>query len=199
MNQDFNKFKCLIEIMESEPKLQPPEGLSEKIMMRLAVEERHDLWRKSKGAISDFLVGRYHFGWSPKLTVSSPRECSYCFFMTGFFYLVMGIILMVGFKTISSSFSATDWIKLQPYVTLSTAIWLLALGGILIMESRTAFKIARFGTLLYIFCTVSNGVLMSSYLHIPYAGIIMTGFIVAGIVMGTMLALAVENLEFRPV
>ena len=179
MNKDSNEFKNLIQLIESAPKLSPPDRLTQEIMARLDVAEKAGIWTKIKGDLQDLVRGSYTFRWAQKLTVSNLRECSYCFFMTGFFYLVMGVILMAGFRTISGSLSQTDWIQLQPCLSLSTAIWLLALGGILILKNRIALKIARLGTLIYIFCTVSNGVLMSSYLHIPYAGIIMTGFIIA--------------------
>jgi len=195
MDQNFEKYESLIEMIDSTPKVQPPERLTANIMRRLDVTEKASIWTRIKDDLQDLVRGTYKFAWTQKLTVSNPRECSYCFFMTGFFYFVMGIILMSGFRTISGSSSQTDWINLQPFLSLSTAIWLLALGGILILKNRTALKIARLGTLIYIFCTVSNGVLLSTYLHIQFAGIIMTGFIIGGIVMGAMLALAVETVE----
>ena len=111
----------------------------------------------------------------------------------------MGIVLATGFKAISSAMAATDWIALQPHVALGIAAWLLALGMVLIMDGSTAIKIARYGTLIYVFFAVVNGILMRSYLHIPYAGLFIIGFVAASALMGVMLALAVKKVELRPV
>lgn len=191
MDQDFNEFKQLIELMESAPQLEPPERLSQDVMARLAVGEKQGSELKLKDAIYAFWSGRLKFA------VSSPRECSYCFFVTGFFYFVMGLILIAGFKATSAAPSVMNWISLQPYFILGMAAWMIILGGILITDNGTGLKIVRIGTFIYIFSTVFNGIQISPYLHVPYAGIFLTGFIIAGITIGSILAFAVQILQFR--
>ena len=111
----------------------------------------------------------------------------------------MGIMLITGFKAISYAMATTDWIALQPHVALGTATWLLALGMVLMMDGSTAIKIARYGTLIYVFSAVVNGILMRPYLHVPYAGLFISGFVATSALMGFMLALAVKKVESRPV
>jgi hypothetical protein len=44
-----------------------------------------------------------------------------------------------------------------------------------------------------------NGILMRSYLHVPYANVFTIGFVATSALMGVMLALAVKKVELRPV
>jgi FtsH-binding integral membrane protein len=111
----------------------------------------------------------------------------------------MGMMLMAAFKGITSNISTTEWIRLQPQLALGTAVWFIALGTLLMVDGRTAMKLARYGTLFYIFFTVVNGMLMQPYVHIPYAGIFIVGFVATGVLMGVILAIAVQKMELKPV
>jgi len=118
MNDNFEAYKDLVELMRAAPKAQAPEGFTGKVMTTLPA--------------------------------CNPQECAFYFFITGFFYLIMGLVLMSGFK-ISSNMTAVDWIRLQPQVTLGIAIWLFALGAVLMADGRSIVRLARLGTLFYIF------------------------------------------------
>jgi hypothetical protein len=67
------------------------------------------------------------------------------------------------------------------------------------LDGSAGIKAARYGTLFYIFFTVMNGILMRPYLHIPYAGIFIIGFVGTSTLIGVMLALAVQKMELRTV
>jgi hypothetical protein len=107
----------------------------------------------------------------------------------------MGIILMAGLKAISSGITVASWIALQPIFTLGSAIWLLSLGILLVLDGKIAVKIAQYGTLLYIFFTVFNGILMRPYLRVPHADVFVIGFVATGALMGIMLSLAVKKVD----
>ena len=90
--------------------------------------------------------------------------------------------------------ASMEWIKLQPHLTIGAAIWLLALGVVLIMGGSNGMKIAKDGTLFYIFSAVVNGTLMRLYLHVPFAGVFIIGFVATSAFMGGPLALAVQKI-----
>jgi len=106
---------------------------------------------------------------------------------------------MAGFEAIGSSMAAMDWIRLQPHLTIGAAIWLFALGVVLMLDGSAGIKAARYGTLFYVFFAVANGILMRPYLHVPYADVFIIGFVATSALMGVMLALAVKKVELRPV
>jgi hypothetical protein len=188
----------IIDLIKSTPAIEPPDDFTRRLMGRLP-ELDHGLWAMAKQTLFNPSGTGVRSRWAQILPVSNTRECSFCFFVTGFFYLIMGIVLMAGFKAIGSSMAAMEWITLQPHLTIGAATWLLALGMVLMMDGSTAIRIARYGTLFYIFFTVFNGILMRPYLHVPYAGVFIIGFVATSALMGVMLALAVNKVELRPV
>jgi hypothetical protein len=188
----------IIDLIKSTPSIQPPDNFTPMVMARLP-ELDQGIWAKATHALFNPSGTGVRSRWAQIMPISNTRECSFCFFITGFFYLIMGIVLMAGFKAIGSSMAAMEWITLQPHLTIGAAAWLLALGMVLMMDGSTAIKIARYGTLFYIFFTVLNGILMRSYLHVPYANVFIIGFVATSALMGVMLALAVKKVELRPV
>jgi predicted neutral ceramidase superfamily lipid hydrolase len=198
MNENMNEYKDIINLMEATPKAPVPDHFTQNVMGRVA-ELDQGAWAKLKQALFNPSGAGVQSRWAQILSVSNTRECSFCFFITGFFYLIMGIVLIAGFKAIGSSMAATGWITLQPYLTIGAAMWLLSLGALLIMDGRAAVKIAQYGTLLYIFFTVFNVILMRPYLHVPFAGVFIIGFVATSAFMGVMLAFAVHKMELRPV
>jgi hypothetical protein len=60
-------------------------------------------------------------------------------------------------------------------------------------------KIAKYGTLLYIYIAVVNGTLIRLYLHVPFAGMFIIGFVATNVFIGVLLALTVQKMELRPV
>lgn len=198
MNDKMNEYKDLINIMKEKPKVPTPDHLTARVMCRLPELDQRT-WVKVKHPLPTPLWTGIQSRGEQMLNVSNNRECSFYFFITGFFYLIIGIVAMIGFKEISSGMAVMEWIGLQPYIALGTAIWLLTLGIILMMDGKTAIKITKYGTLFFIFFTVFNGILMRSYLHIPYGGAFIIGFMAASALMGVMLALTVQKMDLRPV
>jgi hypothetical protein len=197
MNDNISEYKHLVSMMTSAPKVPAPKGFTQNVMGRLPAG--HGIWSMIGNVLPGILQEGAQSVWERGIRVPSKTECSFYFFITGFFYLIMALVLMASFKVVISSQAAADWIALQPHVTLGAAIWLLALGALLIMDGRTAIKIAQYGTLFYIFFAVLNGILIWSHLRIPYAGIFIIGFTGTSALMGAMLVLAVKKMDLNPV
>jgi hypothetical protein len=201
INDKISEHEDLIKRMEAEPKVPPPDGFTERVM-GLLPDLNQGFWEKVKHSFINHSWAGNQSRWAQMLSVSNRRDCSFCFFITGYFYLIMGIVMMAGFKSIGPSLAAMEWITLQPHLTIGAAAWLLALGMVLMMDGSIAIKIARYGTWLYIFFTVFNGTLMTHYLHVPYAGLFIIVFMVTStlmVVMGVMFAFAIQKIELRPV
>jgi len=188
----------IIDLIKSTPAIPSPDDFTPRVMGRLP-ELDQGVWAKVKYALFNLSWAGIQSRWVQILPVSNTRECSFCFFITGFFYLIMGIVLMAGFEAIGSSMAAMDWIRLQPHLTIGAAIWLFALGVVLMLDGSAGIKAARYGTLFYVFFAVANGILMRPYLHVPYADVFIIGFVATSALMGVMLALAVKKVELRPV
>lgn len=189
MNSNIDEHKDLIQLIKAVPEVSAPESFTLKVMDRLQAKAKLSFFNTSWISIQSH--------WTHLLSVSDGRRCSLCFFITGYFYLIMGIILVVGFQSIGSSITSMEWLELQPYFVIGVAIWLLSLGMILMTGSNTAIRIAKYGTCLYVFFTVINGMLVWYHLHTPYAGASFVGLVGINTLMGFLLALAVQKTELR--
>lgn len=193
----MEKFADIIEQIEKQKTMNPPPSLTDNVVGRLP-DKYPGIWPAAASVTHDL----YSRAVAPDFSQSDSvtcRECSFYFFITGFFYLIMGIILMTGFRETASVTAMMEWIKLQPYFTTGTAVWLFAIGAILMMDVGTGIKIAQYGTLLYIFCAVMNSVMLWPSLRVPYAGLFITGLAATGALMGIMLARALQKMEVRAV
>ena len=191
----MDKHQDIINRIKSTPVMQPPAAFTDIVMRRLP-----DRYPGILYAAGPFLNQLYNQALAPDGDQAgglSRRECSFYFFITGFFYLIIGIVLIIGFQGISTGMVATEWIKLQPHLTIGAALWLLALGVVLMLDGSAGVKAARYGTLIYVFFAVVNGILMRSYLNVPFAGVLIIGFVAASAFMGVMLAQAVKKVEVR--
>jgi hypothetical protein len=198
MNDKMSEYEDLIHIIEATPKVPVPDHLTERVMSRLP-ELDQSVWAKLKHSLSNPSWGGIQYRWEQMPNVSNTRGCSFYFFITGFFYLIIGIIAIIGFKEISSRMAVAEWIGLQPYIALGMGIWLFALGIVLMIDGSVSIKAARYGTLFFIFFTVFNGILTQSCLHVPYAGVFVIGLVATSALMGVILALAVQKTDLRTV
>jgi hypothetical protein len=193
----MEKFNDIIEQIKKQKTENPPRSLTENVIGRLP-DIYPGLWLAAATIIYDL----YKRAVAPDDSQSDGvtcRECFFYFFITGLFYLIIGIILTIGFRQMDSGTIVMKWIKLQPYFTIGTALWLFSLGTILMMEDSIGIKIAKYGTLLYIFCAVLNSAMLWPYLRIPYASVFITGLAATGALMGIMLVRAVQKMELRSV
>jgi len=183
MNDNMNQYRDIIDMIQAAPGAPLPDHFTQNVIARLAVMNPSGVAAQPR--------------WARLLSVSDQREGAFCFLITGFFYLIMGIILLAGFKAVGSGIGEMEWIKLQPHITIGMAAWLLISGGLLIADGRTAIKVAQYGTLLFIFFAVMNGILMRPYLRVPHADVFITGFVAVNALMGVMLSLAARTMEVR--
>jgi len=193
----MEKFNDIIEQIKKQKTENPPRSLTENVMGRLP-DKYPNTWLAAASLVLNLFMRSLETDGCQEEGMTC-RECSFYFFITGLFYLIIGIILSMGLRGTDSGTAVMTWIKLQPYFTLGTAVWLLALGAILIMDGSMGIKIAKYGTLLYIFCAVANSVLLWPHLRIPYAGIFVIGLTATGALMGIMLVRAVQIMELRTV
>lgn len=192
MNDNFSEYSNLIRSIEAVPQTNTPSDFTQRIMERLP-EQDTSMLSKLKQAWFEF-----NFGWDGETGAVSKTEGSFYYFIIGFFYLIIGIVVLMGFKSISSGMETMSWIGLQPYLAIGIAILFFTLGGLLMIDGSAGIKAARYGTLFYIFSTVVNGVLIRSYLHIPYAGIFIVGIVGTSVFMGVMLVQSLQKIELRP-
>jgi hypothetical protein len=192
----MDKHQYIIDRIKAVRAIQPPASFTDNIMKQLPDRYPMILY------IGSFAYQLYNLAMAPDGDNKSGltyKECSFYFIITGLFYLVIGVIMAIGLHGISSGIDAMGWINLQPKINIGVALGLLAFGALLIVDGNLGVKAARFGTLIYLFFVLINGLLMRQYLNIPFAGIFIIGFVAASAFMGIMLAQAVNKAEVKTV
>ena len=173
-------------------------------MSRKTYQTKHEA--TDKNSASSSLWASVKSRWLQFMTISSGKECSYRFFFVGYFLLVSGIVLMVGFNKIGFTpsrmdwFSYTpsimDWFSLLPHFILIFMILNLVLGLVLMRGGSTAIKAAKYGTYFYIFFITFNGALLWLHIHPPFVGTVSIIFFVAmNLLMASMLLHAVKQMN----
>ncbi|MCK9196870.1 MAG: hypothetical protein M0P16_07810 [Syntrophales bacterium] len=184
------RFRDLTEIMRKAPRRETPEGFTERVMERLP---------EGKGGVRRFSFLRPF--WTPAYTRYLTRgfqlpvtktECAFYFLLTGFFYLVLGSIMMLGLQRLTGLLHP-GWLSVQPIFGLLLAVGLMALGVVLYSNGRSAIRVARIGTVLYAVLVILNGCIGALWTHVPVAFFIAAIFSLTGLGMAAFLGIAVDQ------
>jgi hypothetical protein len=70
--------------MEATPKATVPKHFTETVMSRLP-EMEHSVWLRAKNVFLNPVKGVLNVDWAQKFHVANKWECSFYFFITGFF------------------------------------------------------------------------------------------------------------------
>ncbi len=190
MNDEYREYEEIIRRLETLPQELPREQLTQTVMAHLQ-ERDESLWGRFKARASNLIAG------GEKEETVSKTACSFYYFITGFFYLLIGVVSTIRFQKTGSQTVISGWMGLQPYIAIGTALWLFILGIVLRFDGQIGVRTARYGTLLFVFASVVNSILLRPCLHIPYALVFIIGLAATCVMMGVILVRAVQKMELR--
>lgn len=185
----WEHFRDLTGIMGNVPPKQPPEGFTMKIMARLPEEKathRQLLFRQLFS--NSVFATNLNTGFRNAVT---KTECSFYFLLTGFFYLILGLIMMLGLP-LPEGFYHPEWLTIQPLIGLLLAAELIALGIAVYANGESAVRFVRIGVLLYAILIILNGLVGTLYIRIPIAIFFAAIFSITGLGITILLRLAVD-------
>lgn len=187
--ETYEEFAPIIALAKASEPVEPRPGFTRRVMSKIApgTEEhpqsrRHYPRRHTTGALLSNLT-----------QAASRADIALCFFLAGFFYLILGIVLFVGLKSFELRLSETGWIMLQPRIAFVTAALLSALGLILMIKDLSGIRIAHVGVIAYILFSVFNGIRLHLAPASPFnlAGILC--FVGGSVLLGLFLAATVQK------
>lgn len=184
-NQNWEPFRDLTELMENTDKKQVPDGFTAQIMTRLAKEK--DV--VPRFSFTDLFSTTLNFRFRYSVT---KTECSFYFLLTGFFYFILGLILMIGLP-LPAVMQTNQWLSFQPVLGLLLAFELAVIGIILYQKGHSAIFFARMGTLLYTALVILNCWIGTFYVQFPVALLFMAIFSLTGLGIAFLLALAIDQ------
>lgn len=183
-------FRDLTWIMENTLPKQPPEGFTAKIMVRLPEEKIP----RRKFLFNQLFIHAI-FSTNMKMSFRNPvtkKECSFYFFLTGFFYLILGLILMLGLS-LSGGLNFPEWLTIQPIVGLLLAAELIILGIAVYKSGESAIRFTRIGIILYAALIILNGLVGTLYISVPVAIFFAAIFSITGLGITILLRMAIDS------
>ena len=187
----WRELERITSLARLSPQIQPPADLDAKVMTRIG-SLRPALWSR----VRDFLLQPVDTRIDFKRAFSgsaSGSECSFYFIMAGFYFLIVGLILMFGIGRFGGEWLMVRWVRMQPHIALVTAVWLVVLGIFILKDGAVAAKVARIGTVAYIGLLILDAVAIHMTAGFPLALVFLFSFIGTGVLTGLFLAKIIWN------
>ncbi len=187
------RFRDLTEMMAKVPRQEPPEGFTAKVMARLSEEkiaaERFSFWRMlGVPILATNLAGGFR-------RPVAKTECAFYFILTGFFFLVLGLILISGLQKLTVATPVAGWLTMQPLFSLLAAFGLLALGLAIYLDGIIALRLARVALFIFAVMVIVNGWKGMTVTNDPFAVFIAAIFSLTGLGLAAFLGIAVDHYE----
>lgn len=184
-DEKWEQFRDLTEIMENAGQKQPGEDFTAKVMSLLPEEMETE---------QPFSLGRlfptdFNFGFRNSVT---KTECAFYFFLTGFFYFILGLIMMIGLP-LPVMIRNNGWLSIQPLFGILLSSGLIALGIVLYKKGESAIRFVRIGTILYVALIILNGWIGTLYIEFAASIFFVAVFSLTGLVFAVLLGLALDH------
>jgi hypothetical protein len=184
-DEKWRQFRDLTEIMENAEKKRPSDNFTSEVMARLSEKEETSGLLNLRRLFPTIM--NFSFGDSVTRT-----ECAFYFFLTGFFYLVLGFILMLGLR-LPAVLINSGWLSFQPAFGLILAAELALMGIAVYKDGDISIRFVRAGTLLYAALILINGFMGAFFVRLPMAAFFNVIFSITGLATAFLLGLAVNR------
>lgn len=154
----MEKFADIIEKIERQKAVTPPDNLVNQVMVGVKKVENGTMYkfnhflfqpRELSSDVVNILSGK----------IISTGQCSFLLFMVGLLYLIVGLIVTLGLKDALGIENINLWLRIQPYITIVSAILIICTGLIILYNPRTII-IAQYGIIVHtIFIAVNACIL----------------------------------------
>lgn len=182
----YEDLERIVSLARLSPPVEPPADLDAKVMARIEAL-KPSLWVRVREFLLQPVDTRIDLtrAFSGSL---SGSECSFYFIMAGFYFLIVGLILMFGLGRLGGEWLMVKWVRMQPHLVLMTAVWLVVLGIFILRDGGAAARVARIGTVSYIGLLILDAVAIHVTAGFPVALVFFFSFIGTGVLAGLFLA-----------
>jgi len=189
----MDRYRDIIERMEGIPPVRPPEHFTETVMRRV-----HAAGEKSiMVTVREYCA---HHGVLGALRTVIARnmegtDCPLSFFVTGAFYMIMAIVLMVGLGEVGGDETVVQMVRFQTQMTLVSSVLLIALGVLMASDGPASIRVGKFGLLAYVCLVIVNSLVLQAAFRISIADTFTVIFAGTGMMMGAYLAVKIDHYQ----
>ncbi len=184
-------FEFILNLLKSSATVTPPPDFTPKVIQCLSQLNIDPRRSSDRNSLNDRLQDAIGNLTSP----ATAMEMATCFFLSGFFYLVLGISLHLGLKSLGVNPQATGWIYYQPHLAVLIAMGFSTVGFLFLKNSHRAFRIANLTTIVYILFSIFNSVQVQLISSNPFSISAVLCFSAGTIFVGVFLAVTVNNFK----
>lgn len=181
----LEQFRDLTEVMENTGQKRPADNFTSSVMLRLYEQKE----QPRPVFLRQLFPNALKFSFNNSVT---RTECSFYFFLTGFFYLVLGFILLMGLRT-PAGLPESRWLLFQPSFGIILAAGLAIMGVAVYKDGDISINFVRAGTLIYAVLIILNGFTGAFLMRIPVEAFYNVIFSITGLAIAFLLALAVNR------
>ena len=118
-------FKEIILLARTSQSVKVPRDFTATVMNRLSAAGKPGLYERIFRGAGRINIRRW-------IEVADATECALCFLLAGFFYFVLGLVLIVGLKAIAAPTPPVGWINVQPQLAFSTALGSFSIRALMV-------------------------------------------------------------------
>jgi hypothetical protein len=156
--ESMDHHQDIIDLIKSTPMIEPPNNLTPRVMAAVMKAKE-----RSYARVWNFLSMPREFTLDPIRALHTGidnNQRSLYFLLVAFAHLILTAVLFIGLRNMVVETLIPPIIRLQPWVSLLLAGWLVFWASLLKKNTKAGIKGAKFATLLYIEAVVINGVLL---------------------------------------
>jgi hypothetical protein len=182
----MDNHQDLIDLIKSTPAIEPPDHLTPRVMATVMQEASEG--RQARAW--HFLSMSREFTQNP---ISAFRagidnmELVWHFFIAGFVYAIIGTLLLIGFSEFTQVTALSEWISLQPFLWLASALMFVFCGGVLYAGGNRGLQLVRSYVFFHIGFVIVNGIFISLSSALPLTIVFTVLFAMPVIIIGITL------------
>jgi len=184
----FFKSNDIISKIKAIPNVNPPADITMKVMTQILEEKENVPVRFFRQLFSS----NYNFGFQSAIT---RKECAFYFLLTGFFYFIMSLIMLIGLP-LPKIHTNNHWLSFQPFLGMLLSFGLAAIGIVFYKKGYSAIRFVRRGTLLFTALVILNYWIGTLYIQFQVALFFIAIFSITGVVFAFLLRMAIDH--YRP-
>jgi len=187
----MEKYNEIIEKIQKQKTVSSPDDIVQKVMAGAQKAEKSLQYKLYR-----FLFQRRQL--SPDAAgilsgkITNPAQCSFLLFIVGTFYLLMGLIVLVGMKDILINSNINLWLRVQPYLVVVSGIFFISMAFFVRQEPQTII-FAKYGIITHTAFIVVNALILEFMLFSPQAIVFALVLTAAAIVLGILLISSIRG------
>jgi len=193
----MDRYRDIINRIEDIPPVRAPDNFTDTVMRRVHAGGE----KRVTVTVREYLAHHGVFGAMRAVIARNMQgtDCPLSFFVTGAFYMIMGIVLMIGLREIGGDDTITQLMRFQTQMTLVSSVLLIALGVMMASDGPASVRVGKFGLLAYVCLVIVNSLVLQAAFHVAIADIFTVIFSGTGVIMGMYLAVKIDHYQKRTV